>query len=109
MLPGDLAMDEDDFEDLLFGDLGTQPGPSDLLLDDSDDDILFSDYKQYFRDCELADTTGATFTIAGVPHGLHPLTKSTTSAYEQPVHQLNDVAQNAVCDRFSHHFNSRRL
>ncbi|USP72959.1 meiosis-specific topoisomerase spo11 [Curvularia clavata] len=93
-------MDEDDFEDLLFGDLGTQPGPSDLLLDDSDDDILFSDYKQYLRDCELADTTGATFTIAGVPHGLHPLAESTTSAYEQPIHQLTDVTPNSVCDRY---------
>ena len=32
-------MDDSDFNDLLFGDLGTQLYPSDTLLDDSDDDI----------------------------------------------------------------------
>lgn len=101
-------MEENDFEDL-FGDLDTQPCPSDLLLDDSDDDILFSDYNEQLREWELADTTGATFTATGVTRELHSLAESATDAYEHPVHQLTDIAQNSICDRFSRHFNSRRL
>ena len=92
-------MDENDVEDLLFGDPCTQLCPSDVLLDDSDDDILFPAYDGRFHDWELVDTTSSTLTFAGVPYGRHPLAESVANTYEQPIRPPTEATQSPVRDR----------
>ncbi|EUC40547.1 hypothetical protein COCMIDRAFT_9596 [Bipolaris oryzae ATCC 44560] len=92
-------MDEDDFEDLLFGDPGTPMCPSDMLLDESNDDILFSNRHAQFHDWESADTISSP-TVPGVLSGEHTPTNSETNVYEQHGRHTAEPTQRPVRDRY---------
>ncbi|EUC36914.1 hypothetical protein COCCADRAFT_2054 [Bipolaris zeicola 26-R-13] len=92
-------MDEDDFEDLLFGDPGTPMCPSDILLDESDDDILFSNRNAHSHDWEPADAISSP-TVASVLSRGHIPPNSETDNYEQHDRHIAEVTQSSVRDRY---------
>jgi meiotic recombination protein SPO11 len=91
-------MDEDHFKDLLFGDLGTQGCPGDILFDDSDDDILFSNHDEQLYNWDFSDTASSP-AVAGMLSGQHIYTNGATNAYKQSSHHLTEVIQSPVRDR----------